>query len=310
MNYINLNTPITYNSTWFNEFLYCASGNPPIIGAPFTYQVTPLNFFPFSGGVNTGAGVNTGVNAGRRNSCTLQYPGVTIIGPNPYAYNIFGKRVTQSAAGRPRRTEKSHFQTHSTTTSKTHKPDKAHTAAKTKPASKPQYKPAAANNTQKTHQTDLRNSFINTSMKYMGYNEADGSSKKISQSKEWCADFVKYVINETYRNKGLTPPTADLKIEPGMPHLRVENIKQWGIKNGTYLSLENKQNKADTIKYNVKPGDIFIQRRNKASHTGFVTKVYTDGSFDTIEGNRDDKVSQYHYDANDSKLSGFVQVRS
>lgn len=156
---------------------------------------------------------------------------------------------------------------------------------------------------------DLRNDFIQTSRKYLGFNEADGSSKMISKSGEWCADFIKYVINESYRDKGLTPPTSDLRIEPGMPHLRVENIKQWGIKHDTYLPIAGKSNKAQTIASKVKPGDVFILREN-ASHTGFVSKVYKDGSFDSIEGNRDDKVTTHHYQANDPMLSGFVQVRS
>jgi hypothetical protein len=158
--------------------------------------------------------------------------------------------------------------------------------------------------------TDLRSSFVTDAKKYLGYNEADGSSRKISKSGEWCADFIKYVINETYKEKGLTPPTSDLTIESGYPHLRVENIKQWGIKHNTYLSVVGKSNKDNVIANNVKAGDIMILRENKASHTGFVTKVYSDGSFDTIEGNRDDKVTTFHYNANESQLSGFVQVKS
>ena len=165
------------------------------------------------------------------------------------------------------------------------------------------------NNTRKTQKQDLRNDFVKTSKKYLGFNESDGSSKMISKSGEWCADFIKYVINESYRDKGLTPPTSDLRIEPGMPHLRVENIKQWGIKHDTYLPIAGKSNKAETIASKVKPGDVFILREN-ASHTGFVSKVYKDGSFDSIEGNRDDKVTTHHYQANDPTLSGFVQVRS
>lgn len=157
---------------------------------------------------------------------------------------------------------------------------------------------------------DLRADFTNTAYQYMGFNEADGSSRIISKSGEWCADFIKYVINETYRDKGLTPPTSDLRIEPGLPHLRVENIKQWGIRHGNYLSVANKSNKAQTIAEKVKKGDIIILRENGASHTGFVTKVYSDGSFDSIEGNRDDRVKTAHYKASDPSLSGFVQLKS
>ncbi|MCM1338620.1 MAG: CHAP domain-containing protein [Muribaculaceae bacterium] len=169
---------------------------------------------------------------------------------------------------------------------------------------------SGSNAVKKQNKTDLRADFLTTSRRYYGYNEADGSSRVISKSPEWCADFIKFVINKTYREKGLTPPTYDLQIEPGMPHLRVENIKQWGINNGTYLPVAGKGNKADIIRNKVKPGDVIILRENGASHTGFVTKVYADGSFDSIEGNRNDRVATAHYSAYNPSLSGFVQVRS
>lgn len=196
------------------------------------------------------------------------------------------------------------------TTARTENTRKTDHPEKIKSVEKPKTKPKVQPKVQKPVSRDLRKDFVNTAYKYMGFNEADGSSQMISKSGEWCADFIKYVINESYRNKGLTPPTSDLRIEPDMPHLRVENIKQWGIRHGTYLSVANKSNKVQTITENVKKGDIIILRENGASHTGFVTKVYADGSFDSIEGNRDDRVKTHHYQANDPKLSGFVQVRA
>ena len=51
-----------------------------------------------------------------------------------------------------------------------------------------------------------------------------------------------------------------------------------------------------------------IQQSNGASHTGIVTKVYSDGSFDTIEGNTSDQCLARHYSASDAKLSGFVKI--
>lgn len=187
---------------------------------------------------------------------------------------------------------------------------KSTAAAKEVEKSKRTTKPKVQNKVTKPVSHDLRADFTNTAYKYMGFNEADGSSRMISKSGEWCADFIKYVINESYREKGLIPPTSDLRIEPGMPHLRVENIKQWGIRHGNYLSVANKSNKAQTIAEKVKKGDIIILRENGASHTGFVTKVYADGSFDSIEGNRDDRVKTAHYTASDPSLSGFVQLKS
>ena len=163
------------------------------------------------------------------------------------------------------------------------------------------------NTKQGTIQEDLRSEFLTTAKKYKGCNESDGSWRQISNSKEWCADFITHVVNETYNDNGY----ADLKgfnKKENSPHMRVEEIKQWGIKNDKFLNTANSTNKARTIKENVKKGDIVILRENGASHTGFVTEVLPDGSFKTIEGNRDDKVTTYQYAANDNKLSGFVQL--
>jgi hypothetical protein len=55
-----------------------------------------------------------------------------------------------------------------------------------------------------------------------------------------------------------------------------------------------------------------ILRENGASHTGFVSKINKDGSFDTIEGNvttnGDDKVVKGHYSPSYKDISGFVQL--
>lgn len=144
--------------------------------------------------------------------------------------------------------------------------------------------------------------FVKNAQKYLGYNEADGSSKKFSNSGEWCADFVSYVVKETYKSQGKTPPKD-------FGNHRVEILKQWGIKNDKYLQVANKSNRAKLIAEKVKPGDIMILRENNASHTGFVTKVYPNGVFETIEGNRYDKVTRFKYSPNYSDISGFVQLR-
>lgn len=143
----------------------------------------------------------------------------------------------------------------------------------------------------------------NNAKQYLGYNEADGSSQKFSDSKEWCADFVSYVVKETYRAKGLTPPQ-------GFGNHRVEILKQWGIKNNKYYSLTDKTDKAKAIKNDIKIGDILILRENGASHTGFVSKINSDGSFEAIEGNRYDKVAIGKYSPNNPEISGFIQLTS
>lgn len=162
-------------------------------------------------------------------------------------------------------------------------------------------------NNQVTIQEDLRSEFLTTASQYMGCNEKDGSWRKISNSKEWCADFITHVVNETYNDHGY----SDLKgfnKKPNSPHMRVEEIKQWGIDNDKYLDVSKTSNEASSIKRNVEKGDIMILRENGASHTGFVQKVYSDGSFLALEGNRKDKVTTHKYQADDKRLSGFVQL--
>lgn len=148
---------------------------------------------------------------------------------------------------------------------------------------------------------ELRKSFTSNAMKYMGYNEKDGTSRKFSSSKEWCADFVTYVVKESYKEKGLKAPEW-------FGHHRTEILRKQAKDHNQYLCITDKSNRAKTIAQKVNVGDIPIWRENGASHTGFVTKVYQDGSFDTIEGNRDDKVCKWHYNPNEPTLSGFIRL--
>ncbi len=156
------------------------------------------------------------------------------------------------------------------------------------------------NNKSKTS-SDIGYSLVENAKQYIGYNESDGSSKKFSDSKEWCADFVSYIVKDTYTRQGKTPPE-------GFDNHRVEGLKQWGIDNNKFFQIANKPNKATLIAQNIKPGDILILRENQASHTGFVTKVNADGTFETIEGNRADKVATARYSPNYKDISGFVQL--
>lgn len=155
----------------------------------------------------------------------------------------------------------------------------------------------------------IREGMVKNALKYRGLNEADGSWRQISNSKEWCADFIYHVIDETYKEQGKPVPKGlEKELPPGKPHHRVEELKQWGIDNGKFFQTANKKNKGKLIAENVKPGDILILREDGASHTGFVTKVYSDGVFETIEGNRNDKVCRVRYSPNYHEISGFVQL--
>ena len=75
------------------------------------------------------------------------------------------------------------------------------------------------------------------------------------------------------------------------------------------MSIDGKSgsNRASYIAQNVKPGYVMIQKNN-ISHTGIVTKVYDDGSYDTVEGNTSNKVAARHYKASDHRTSGFIAV--
>lgn len=143
---------------------------------------------------------------------------------------------------------------------------------------------------------------VATAKQYVGYNESDGSFKLFTGGKNqaWCADFVSYVIKEAYQGNGKKAPS-------GLNTSSVESLRNWGIKNNCYLNTSNKSNQSSLIAQNVKPGDVVIFK-NGTSHTGIVTKVNSDGSFQTIEGNTSNKVAYRNYSSSNSKISGFIQI--
>ncbi len=143
---------------------------------------------------------------------------------------------------------------------------------------------------------------VATAKQYVGYKESDGSFKLFTGGKNhaWCADFVSYVIKEAYKGNGKQIPS-------GLNTSSVESLRKWGINNNCYLNTSNSSNKSSLIAKNVKPGDVVIFK-NGTSHTGIVTKVNSDGSFQTIEGNTSNKVAYRNYSSTDSKVSGFIQI--
>lgn len=143
---------------------------------------------------------------------------------------------------------------------------------------------------------------VATAKQYVGYKESDGSFKLFTGGKNhaWCADFVSYVIKEAYKGNGK-------KVPSGLNTSSVESLRKWGINNNCYLNTSNTSNKSSLIAKNVKPGDIVIFK-NGTSHTGIVTKVNSDGSFQTIEGNTSNKVAYRNYSSSYNKVSGFIQI--
>lgn len=164
-------------------------------------------------------------------------------------------------------------------------------------------------NSQWQYNPALNNEFLNVASKYSNCCESDNSHIKFCNNKgcnkynygEWCTDFVSYVTKEAYRNKGKYLPSSFGTHD-------VEELKNWAISQNKFIRTSNKGQKAQFIKNNIKPGDIFILNENGASHTGFVTKIYDDGSFSTIEGNRNDKVTRYNYSPHYDQLSGFIRM--
>ena len=130
-------------------------------------------------------------------------------------------------------------------------------------------------------------------------------------TQHWCADFVTTIAKKTYGSK--LPSNFGQAFKNGASYgsSSVYGLLYWGENNNCYLEVpqnEGPDAKAEFIAENVKEGDIMIEKRGGKSHTGIVTKVYDDGSFDTVEGNCSDSVAKRHYNANSNTLSGFVSL--
>ncbi len=121
-------------------------------------------------------------------------------------------------------------------------------------------------------------------------------------SRHWCADFVTSIVKTACEATGTSIPS-------GFGSSSVSGLQSWAQLNGSFVQTAGKGNKASIISSTIKPGDIMIQKENGSSHTGIVTKVYPDGSFDTVEGNSSDAVKNRHYDANSNKLTGFISMQ-
>ena len=185
-------------------------------------------------------------------------------------------------------------------------------------ATKPIEKPKTANITTNTTKSDSSNSisseFVKTAKKYSDCSEFDGSHRKFCVNstcksedpldKEWCTDFVTYVVKESYRKQGKIIPS-------GFGNHDVRTLKNWAINNGYFIRTSDKAKKGTFIAENIKPGDIIILNENDASHTGFVTEIDKDtGVIHTIEGNRDERVKEHSYSPDYSDLSGFIRLTS
>lgn len=129
----------------------------------------------------------------------------------------------------------------------------------------------------------------------IGTNEYDGSADKFVQAlgfnnsadTPWCASFVTWCMKQS---------GADFKGSAS-----VANLLQQAKDSGRFASSSYNGGT-----YIPKPGDIFLQKQNGASHTGFVVSVdLASGTYTTVEGNASNQCKQVTRKLNDSKLTGF-----
>ena len=150
----------------------------------------------------------------------------------------------------------------------------------------------------------LSQQLVQKALSYKGKVNSDAQGNRLfspnGTSQHWCADFVTYNVRQIYGSK----------LPSDFGSSAVDGLKSFGEKHGCYLNVSSISGSARSgyIAKNVKPGDIMIEKNGGKSHTGIVTRVYSDGSFDTVEGNASDSVKTHHYSANSSTLSGFVTL--
>lgn len=149
---------------------------------------------------------------------------------------------------------------------------------------------------------DLQRDLVNNSLAWVGKVNNDATGNRLfspgGRTQHWCADFVTYNTKQTFGSK----------LPSSFGSSSVSGLMSWGKSNNCYLDVASSSNKSQYIAQNVKPGDIMIEKRGGKSHTGIVTKVNSDGSFETVEGNTSNKVGKRKYNANSRTLSGFINL--
>lgn len=128
--------------------------------------------------------------------------------------------------------------------------------------------------------------------------------------KEWngramsCSGFVGWCLEK-----------LSCEVSPNMCH----DIISLGKNNNAWLDVNN-MSEADAKDYlaeNLRQGMVFVTNTNGQLHVGFVTKVYEDGSWDTIEANtfneetgKSRSVASHHvtYESKKDVLLGFTDI--
>lgn len=146
----------------------------------------------------------------------------------------------------------------------------------------------------------LQLAFAEHAKSYDGRVNSDKEGNRLfsnGKKQAWCADFVTCVAKETFGNK----------LPSDFGSSSVSELRSWANENDCYLKMPS-SDKANFIAQNIKVGDIMIEKDGGKSHTGIVTQVNPDGSFETVEGNCSNKVSKCNYSANSKTLSGFITL--
>jgi CHAP domain-containing protein len=102
----------------------------------------------------------------------------------------------------------------------------------------------------------------------------------------WCADFVSYVF---WHSGNKLPPIQGPKGFAYVPYA---------------INYARAHHQLHTTP---QPGDIFLLK--DGSHTGIVTKVFPNGTFDTVEGNHSNMVAHVHRNAHDGSYDFWRTIR-
>lgn len=110
----------------------------------------------------------------------------------------------------------------------------------------------------------------------------------------WCA----YFVNKAFEEAGTPAPWGNTAYVPA--------IVQWGKDhNRFFMKNEGTPKVGDAVIFSEAQG---ATNGEVGDHIGIVTAVNSDGTIDTIEGNKSNAVKKGHYDINGGWVYGFVRT--
>jgi CHAP domain len=126
---------------------------------------------------------------------------------------------------------------------------------------------------------DLRANIVDIAKSELGYAEKPGNRTKFGEwfgldGNPWCAMFVSWVYDQACQRSGIANPLAGLHGSKGFA--------------STIYGFARAKAKGLVIKPTepVLAGDVIVWAHTLTTgHTGAIVRVFSDGSFDVIEGN-------------------------